>query len=240
VSWMPFSQYAISTHVNRIATSVTTLRSVPVAYEDTITDLSEKMAHAPIQQFIYSNHSTPLRHVTQRYNLLSAQWLAKHTLSPPMHQSHTTTAPLAELALARTLHLHFLILPDQAITVETITLTFRNTDSSLTLILQIDDTIQASHSTITTTTSESVAGSLSNATLVAVVSANTRFVLQVHDATANTMLRSTMILQSVGKIAVACSANTNHEATYRISKPTDFDTLHAAYRHNMCTADFGV
>ena len=69
VNWMPFSQYAISTHANRIATSVTTLRSVSVAYEDTITGLSGKMANANIQQIIYSNDSTTLIRVLQRYNI---------------------------------------------------------------------------------------------------------------------------------------------------------------------------
>lgn len=241
VKWMPFSQYAISTHANRIATSVTTLRSVSVASGDTITDLSRKLANTDIQQFIYSNHSTPLLRVVQRYNILSAQWLAKHIFSLPMRKHHTSTKPHAVQVHARILHLQFLMLPHQEITVETITLTFQNADTSSTLILQIDDIMQESHSMITTTTLESVAGSLSNATLVAAVFVNTRFVLQVHDASANTILRSTVMLQSnVSKIAVVCSANTTQESTYRISKPTDFDALHAAYRHNMCTADFGV
>jgi len=206
-------------------------------------DLNDKFEAALTPQqfaFSYSINVAPLDDVIQQYGVLSARLNSNNILVPHMPAYHIVTAQHEVSIVARSLEIRFIMLPQHEIAVHTLTLTFETTDSSSnTLILSIEQNMTTWHNTLQIT-SGSVAGSLANATLDASVSTDTKFVLLIRDTTGGTMFRSTIVLQpNVFKKALACSSATT-QLKYQITNPRDFDTLHTAYRHAMCTSNFGV
>jgi len=76
--------------------------------------------------------------------------------------------------------------------------------------------------------------------LDAAVAENTKFLLLIHDTTADTIFRSTIMLQpNVVKTPVECSAGAQ-QSKYQITNPVEFDMLRTAYRNTMCMSSIGV
>ena len=247
IQWMPFSQYAIETHTMRISGIVTELRKASIDSQEINSQTTANALNAQFQEaltpqqydFSYSTNVAPLEDVIQRYGVLSARVNYNIMLAPQIPAYHIVTAQHEVSSVPRSLEIKFIMLPQHAIAVHTLTLTFETPDSSNTLFLSIGQNMTSWRSTLQIT-SGSIAGSLANATLDAVVVANTKFLLLVHDTTADTIFRSTIMLQpSVAKAAVECSAGAQ-QSTYQITNPMEFDMLRAAYRDTMCTSSFGV
>jgi len=242
IKWMPFSQYVIETHTIRISGIVTSLHSATIDSQMSAIDLNDNFEAALTPQqngFSYSINVAPLVDVIQRYHVLSERLNSINIQGAQLPRYHIVTAHREVLLLARILEIKFLMLPLHEITVHTLTLTFETPTSSNTLVLSIDQNMQSWRNTLQIT-SDPIAGSLANATLNAVVAENTKFLLLIHDTTADTIFRSTIILQPiVAKAAVECSAGAQ-QSRYQITNPMEFDMLRTAYRDTMCTSSFGV
>ena len=242
IKWMPFSQYAIETHTIRLSGIVTVLRSATIDSQMSAIYLNDEFEAALTPQqnsFSYSVNVAPLDEVIQRYGVLSARLKTNHIQAAQLPGYHIVTAQHEVLILARILEIKFFMLPLHEIAVHTLTLTFETPDSSNTLVLSIDQNMTSWRNTLQIT-SDPIAGSLANATLDAAVAENTKFLLLIHDTMADTVLRSTIMLQpTVAKAAVECNAGAQ-QSKYQITNPMEFDMLRTAYRDTMCTSSFGV